>query len=66
MLDVIESLAGMVSSMLEFPMAGFLGRLVPTAGSEAGQQVRAGVSTQVVSRTSEIWQVNVFPMVVLS
>lgn len=39
-MDVIESLAGMVSSMLEFPLVGFLGRLVPAGGSEAGQQVR--------------------------
>lgn len=40
MLDVIESLAGVVTSLLEFPLVGFLGRLVPGAGSEAGQQVR--------------------------
>lgn len=39
-MDVVESLAGMVSSMLEFPLVGFLGRLVPAGGSEAGQQVR--------------------------
>lgn len=39
-MDVIESLAGMVSSMLEFPLVGFLGRLVPAGSTEAGQQVR--------------------------
>lgn len=39
-MEVVESLAGMLSSLLEFPLVGFLGRLVPGAGSEAGQQVR--------------------------
>lgn len=39
-MDVIESLAGVVSSMLEFPVVGFLGRLVPASGSGAGQKVR--------------------------
>lgn len=38
-MEAIESLAGMVSSMLDFPLVGFLGRLVPAGGSEAGQQV---------------------------
>ena len=41
MFEVIEALAGMVTSMLEFPVVGYLGRLVPAGGSEAGQQVRA-------------------------
>lgn len=40
-MDVIESLAGMISSMLEFPLVGFLGGLVPAGGSEAGHQVRS-------------------------
>lgn len=39
-LEVIEQVAGMVGSMLEFPLAGMLGRLLPAGGSEAGQQVR--------------------------
>lgn len=38
-MEAIESLAGMVSSMLDFPLVEFLGRLVPTGGSKAGQQV---------------------------
>lgn len=37
--DVIESIGGMVTSMLDFPLAGFLGRLLPAGGSEAGKQV---------------------------
>eukprot|EP00752_Nemacystus_decipiens_P012406 g10993.t1 len=42
-MEAIESLAGMVSSMLHFPLVGFLGRLVPAGGSEAGQQVATAV-----------------------
>eukprot|EP00903_Cladosiphon_okamuranus_P015081 g13950.t1 len=38
-MEAIESLAGMVSSMLDFPLVGFLWRLVPAGGSGAGQQV---------------------------
>lgn len=38
-MEAIESLAGMVSSMLDFPLVEFLGSLVPAGGSEAGQQV---------------------------
>lgn len=45
MFEVIEVLAGMVTSMLEFPVVGYLGRLVPAGGSEAGQQVRAASSS---------------------
>lgn len=39
-MEVVELLAGMITSMLEFPLVGFLGRMVPASGSEAGQQVR--------------------------
>lgn len=45
-MEVIESLAGMVSSMLDFPLVGYLGRLVPASGSEAGKQVRCLVVYQ--------------------
>lgn len=38
-MEAIELLGGMVNSVLEFPLVGFLGRLVPVGGSEAGQQV---------------------------
>lgn len=38
-MEAIDSLAGMVSNMLDFPLVGFLGRLVPVGGSEARQQV---------------------------
>lgn len=38
-MEAIESLAGMVSGMLDFPLVAFLGRMVPAGGSEAGQQV---------------------------
>lgn len=38
-MDVIESIGGMVSSMLDFPLAGYLGSLLPAGGSETGQQV---------------------------
>lgn len=39
MFEVIESLAGMVGTMLEYPVMGMLGRMLPAGGSEAGQQV---------------------------
>lgn len=45
-MEVVEALAGMVSSMLEFPLVGFLGRLVPDGGSEAGKQVRCDLSSE--------------------
>lgn len=48
-MDVIESLSGMVTNMLEFPLVGFLGRLVPAGGSEAGQQVRSDTMAPVVA-----------------
>lgn len=38
-MEAIELLGGMLNSVLEFPLVGFLGRLVPVGGSEAGQQV---------------------------
>ncbi|CAN0496221.1 unnamed protein product, partial [Ectocarpus sp. 12 AP-2014] len=42
-MEAIELLGGMVNSVLEFPLVGFLGRLVPVGGSEAGQQVATAV-----------------------
>ncbi|CAN0135409.1 unnamed protein product, partial [Ectocarpus sp. 6 AP-2014] len=43
-MEAIELLGGMVNSVLEFPLVGFLGRLVPVGGSEAGQQVATAVA----------------------
>lgn len=38
-LEVIEQVAGMVGGILEFPLTGMFGRLLPAGGSKAGQQV---------------------------
>lgn len=48
-LEVIEQVAGMAGSILEFPLAGALSRLLPAGvGSETGQQVREVVMVVVV------------------